>query len=564
MSLDLLQQKQIMDLLVLSLEGEAAEEDRRQLGAILDASPEAREYYLRAVTMAECIRKMEWEAEELETADRLGSLNDDLWAALAREEKTAEAIVPERPEGDLPVRPLKAAVCPAPRKINKLSLVTLIVSSAALIFLFVLIQITPPDVRQEVATLADSLQAKWSDASIKKGQRFLTSSGDILLQEGFAQLLFDNNAQVTVEGPAKFEILSEDRIRLHYGHLYSTVPAEAIGFSVATHNALVIDLGTEFGVGVDMEGNTELHVNRGKTMLVSGEEEDKTGIEVTRGLARKVAALTSQLTEIPCDEKQFVRAINSRNRMIWRGQPQLSLADLVGGGNGWGTGQSEIGIDPLTGKRVSFRGVDREGTGDYVPLASDPYIDGVFVPDGKTPQVVSSEGHIFEECPETNNVFFAEIINGSGRQISQTIVEQPICQLGGRVYGTPDYPALFMHANLGITFDLDAIRADLPQQTIERFTADAGLSSDITRPGNAEIRVLVDGEVRFTARVNDPQQVVRIDVPLKPAERFLTVLTTDGGDEDHPDVAGERSTDSDWCIFGGPSLELDSEGRFEE
>lgn len=556
MPLDLIHKKQIMDLLVLILEGQADRQEQQSLRDLLDASEEAREYYLKAVMLAECIRKTDWQAEGLdEEADACDGLDLEFWNALAEQEKTAVAVVPEKTDDHLPVKPLKADFRPAPRRINKLSLVTLIVSSAALIFLLAMVYFAPRDVRTEVATLTDSMRAKWADASIKDGERFMVRSGEILLQEGFARLQFDNNARLTIEGPAKFEILSEDRVRLHYGQLYSIVPTEAIGFSVATHNALVIDLGTEFGVQVDMEGNTELHVNRGKTMLVSGEKKDKTGVEILQGAARKVSAVTSELSEIPCQEAKFIRDINSRTRMIWRGQQQLSLADLVGGGNGWGTGKTEVGIDPLTGRRGGYSGYDREGPGRYLPLSADRYLDGIFVPNGRATQVVSTDGHLFEECPPTNNIFFVELVNGSAREMAQAVNPGSTLQLGGRPFGTPDYPSLFMHANLGVTFDLEAIRADLPRGRIDRFTADAGLSSDIDRQANAVIWVLVDGKVRFTASVRSPEEVLQIEVPLTPADRFLTLVATDGEDEDIA-VGGGRASDSDWCVFGRPTLEL--------
>jgi len=114
-----------------------------------------------------------------------------------------------------------------------------------------------------------------------------------------------------------------------------------------------------------------------------------------------------------------------------------------------------------------------------------------------------------------------------------------------------------MHANLGITFDLQAIRQDLPQGLhIRRFTSDVGIGSDIRRTPNAEIWVLADGEVRFRTRLQDASSVVPIQVALSETDRFLTLVSTDGGDEDHPEQPGARATDSDWCVFGDPKLEF--------
>jgi hypothetical protein len=40
--------------------------------------------------------------------------------------------------------------------------------------------------------------------------------------------------------------------------------------------------------------------------------------------------------------------------------------------------------------------------------------------------------------------------------------------------------------------------------------------------------------------VNDPQKAVQVDVPLSGTDRFLTLVTTDGGDVDRVDVCPGR------------------------
>jgi hypothetical protein len=177
----------------------------------------------------------------------------------------------------------------------------------------------------------------------------------------------------------------------------------------------------------------------------------------------------------------------------------------------------------------------------------------VFVPNGKnTPVIVSSRGHIFAECPNTNNIFYFEIINGVGI----VSADSPNTMLGGRVCGTSDYPGLMMHANLGITFDLNAIRADLPSAEITRFAADAGLSSMAPREGNADIWVLVDGKLRFSQKgIREKGKAFPVEINIGKSDRFLTLITTDGGDVDSLEPA-RRASDSDWCLFAQPRLEL--------
>ncbi|HOQ04172.1 MAG TPA: NPCBM/NEW2 domain-containing protein [Anaerohalosphaeraceae bacterium] len=502
-----------------------------------------------------------YEESRLDSADSAGSadslLNADLWQALAEDEQTAPEVPVVKETFDPVSAPSKEIQKTRPR-VSKLSIYTLILSTAAILMVVVYAHLVAFRRGVEVATLEDSIQAKWgeADGALKAGTRLATRRNHYL-RGGVASLKFDNNASVTVEGPAEFEIVSEDRIRMQYGRLYCIVPQEALGFSVVTPTVMVVDLGTEFGVQSDFNGTTELHVSRGLTRLLAGDKQRKVSVEAKEGMGWRVSGLTSEVQEIPLAESLFVRQINSKANVVWRGQKALSLADIVGGGNGWGTGAPEIGIDPRSGKRGEIRGEDREGSREYRSLAGERYIDGVFVPEGSRPQVVSSQGHIFQECPPTNNVFFAEIVNGAARDLTTAIYRQATCRIGGREFGTADYPGLFMHANLGITFDLKAIRRDLPTGfRFTHFAAEAGLSSDIDRTPNAEVWVLVDGQVRFHTRLQDKSQCVPIRIELKETERFLTLVTTDGGDVDHPGQPGMRATDSDWCVFGNPRLEM--------
>ena len=67
-----------------------------------------------------------------------------------------------------------------------------------------------------------------------------------------------------IEGPAEFTPRSADRIEFVRGRLVAYVPRQARGFTVGTPSAEVVDLGTEFGVEVDAQGGTDLHVIRGR------------------------------------------------------------------------------------------------------------------------------------------------------------------------------------------------------------------------------------------------------------------------------------------------------------
>jgi hypothetical protein len=128
----------------------------------------------------------------------------------------------------------------------------------------------------------------------------------------------------------------------------------------------------------------------------------------------------------------------------------------------------------------------------------------------------------------------------------------PPLELDGQVFGTRAHPAIFMHANVGITFDLEAMREALAGARILAFQAKCGMmttgsAGSPERASRAVFWVLVDGDVQFRRIEEHPGAATPVDVALKDRDRFLTLVTTDGGD-------GHQS---DRCFFGDPALSLE-------
>ena len=481
------------------------------------------------------------------------SLNMELWTALAENEKTAAALEVEKPEESPAGQDTKQnEIRKVPPRVSKFSVYSLILSSAALFFIIAYAYFAQISRPVEMATLVDSVHARWADqGNINSGARFKTRSSPLRLTEGYASFLLDNNVRITLEAPSEIRFQKQDRVRLDYGKIYAIVPPNAIGFRVDTPHTKTVDLGTEFGVQEDSYGNTELHVIKGKTNFFAGDTRRATATRVTAESAKKFESNYGKLEDIPYDKALFARTINSRIGVVWRGPVRIDLADIVCGGNGLGSGRLEQGINPVTGKFGAVAEEDRTGSGQYIPVSESRYIDGVFVPDGRNhPVLVSSRGDVFAECPPTNNIYYFDILNNRGKNIpllpedSVSANQSPVSQ------------GIFMHANLGITFDLNAIREDFQGAGAAHFHAQAGLSSIATREGHADIWVLVDGKVRYCQKgITEKGKVYPVDVELGKTDRFLTLITTDGGDVDFPEPS-KRATDSDWLLFAEPRLEL--------
>ncbi|MBP86497.1 MAG: hypothetical protein CMJ64_07265 [Planctomycetaceae bacterium] len=93
--------------------------------------------------------------------------------------------------------------------------------------------------------------------------------GPMVVSKGLVRLDFSNGARVTVEGPARLELIDEKRLVLHRGVVTATIPESAIGFVIDTAAAHVVDLGTSFGVSVNDSGLTDVCVFEGEVAVSS-------------------------------------------------------------------------------------------------------------------------------------------------------------------------------------------------------------------------------------------------------------------------------------------------------
>lgn len=541
----------LYSLTLQALEGQISHSDFVRLEKYLQESSEYREIYSDLNIMYAYLRRpaLTFNIDE----EQNFTFDANFWQALAEHEKIAPEIeIPGQHQPEL----IQKVVYPprAKRKLSKFSIFMLL-NTAAIILFFIFLQFAPPKGGFEVATLIDSLDAKWTNmpGPMEKGARIITGDERLLLREGYAELLFDNHALITVEGPAEFQVLNDDRICLNYGKLYLKIPKEAIGFSVYTQNAKIIDMGTEFGVLAELGGGTQLHVLKGKTMLMAGKA-SKVNMEVREGIAKKISDDIGEVADIKCRSDYFVRDINSEANCVWREEPVVRLADIVGGGNGLGTGEIDMGIDPISGTPSKESWGTRKSANDYHSVPANPYVDGVFVPNGRTQQIVSTQGHLFRECPVTSGTCCEHIISSAVRSLDSR-VEQ--------ILETSDLQAhsLFMHANMGITFDLQAIRRLLPADKIVRFQSKFGIRKWAIHPGasNADFWVLVDGELRYSKKQVKIDELGSFDIELSEKDRFLTLIQTDGGDPKERILDGLvlSPNDSDWGIFADPILILE-------
>jgi hypothetical protein len=411
----------------------------------------------------------------------------------------------------------------------------------------------------DVATLVDAMElsASWG-FPVQTGQRLHLGQGPQRLKHGLAHIRFDRGVDAVLEGPCRFEILSDTALRLSQGRVYVRVEESGRGFEIHTNQADLRDLGTEFGV-LASRHDTQLFVIRGEVEIHAEKLVQTESLPVVREEeAVQISDKGRSVRNQPFIDQLFVRQIDSRTGVIWRGEKTLDLADLVSGGNGFGTGKSGYELNPLTGVfgPIASPAHDRLGDYQYHKVPALACVDGVFVPDGEQgPVTVTSRGHLFEECPDTCNIFFSEILGCSMTFKGPVAGRSRGLVLNGLAYGDGDRPGIFMHANLGLTFDLDAIGHGLAShQSIQRFESVLGISEDTNAPhlADADMWILIDGRLVWSRRSIRVGQAQHVSVAIPPQSQFLTLVTTDSHSRT------ERvDTFADWCVFGNPRLILE-------
>ncbi len=121
----------------------------------------------------------------------------------------------------------------------------------------------PPGAAKDFATLLDTRDCHWKGAGAMKPDQRL-SSGILELESGVAIIEFDGGARLALQGPAAFEPLGPKAARLHRGNATVRCDDGLYSFSLLTPTSTIMDLGTEFGVSVEADGASEVHVLEGE------------------------------------------------------------------------------------------------------------------------------------------------------------------------------------------------------------------------------------------------------------------------------------------------------------
>jgi len=131
-----------------------------------------------------------------------------------------------------------------------------------------------------VGQLTDATGCRWgkSSSDIQVG-KLLENGQDLNLIQGRAVITFASGAKVMLEGPTSLRLASQNEIHLIDGRIAAKVPRPAIGFTVSSSLARIVDLGTAFTLTLNAEKSFELHVFEG---LVELRLDERFGETVTK------------------------------------------------------------------------------------------------------------------------------------------------------------------------------------------------------------------------------------------------------------------------------------------
>ncbi len=166
----------------------------------------------------------------------------------------------------------------------------------------------------EVTGIRDLAEADQTTAILKS--RALLPGDVLSFESGLVEVTYHNGTRIVLAGPVEYVVEGSNAGSLQSGKLVARVPQAAVGFTVTSPSATVIDLGTEFGMLVEPSGETQTHVLAGSVEVYCGPPGDKPsggGRVLSAGEAVRIEG--GKIIAIPrdvADAEKFVRSLPSR------------------------------------------------------------------------------------------------------------------------------------------------------------------------------------------------------------------------------------------------------------
>ena len=232
-----------------------------------------------------------------------------------------------------------------------------------------------------IAVLVHADDVEWPDGDAPDEQDIL-SPGPLRFGKGLLELEFYSGARLIVEGPAELELVSVDHVICRLGRVRAVVPAPAHGFRVVAPQFELIDLGTEFGLSVEANGESQVQVFDGEVELVPPGTNRSTA-EVEKLTVGEGRVWTANGTRVPqlAEPGAFPTFEKLEHRKVLAAQKRFAR---------WQAWKDKVADD----RRIAFR-FDFEAEGlellDQGPTASHGTIVGAEWTTGRWPSTKALE-----------------------------------------------------------------------------------------------------------------------------------------------------------------------------
>ena len=208
-----------------------------------------------------------------------------------------------------------------------------------------------------------------------------------------------------------------------------------------------------------------------------------------------------------------------------------SLADIVGGGDGRGSGKRDYGIDLRSGQGTSEKlGYHRDLPVNQLQKVADPryinearpFVKWIFIPDGRGTVLIDEHTEV-PRIPATTGHTWDVIRNGPlNAQVSTRLINVD--------YASTEHSILGLHANGGISFDLSRLHHENTEAGFT-FTGVVGFGSGPGGAGtHADFTVFVDQDLKFQKLKLKKEEVATLEIAIPAKASSLTLIATDGGD----------------------------------
>ncbi|WP_370980231.1 LamG-like jellyroll fold domain-containing protein [Agaribacterium sp. ZY112] len=158
--------------------------------------------------------------------------------------------------------------------------------------------------QRELGSISKLTAVSTGSKSLQKGQSIYR--GPFHLDQGYAEVSLKNGVTLVLEAPVELDLKSYAHIILNRGSLVARVPEQAVGFKVDTPSSYIVDLGTEFGVSVDSQGESQVHVLDGEVKVRAS---DKQEFEYLVKDQARAFDLEQQVAQIESQPQRFMRTL---------------------------------------------------------------------------------------------------------------------------------------------------------------------------------------------------------------------------------------------------------------